>query len=679
MTSTAEQASREAAEAARETQWRERSFLRDIFLGKFRFDLVRAHPASMLDGAMDGATDGATDGSGHRPAFRRFYTALEEFLRTRVDPVIIDESGEYPPDVVRGLAEIGAFGMKIPEEYGGLGLSNYEYARAMMLLGSRDANLTALLSAHQSIGVPQPLELYGTEDQKRRYLPRCAKGTISAFALTEPAVGSDPARITSTAELTPDGKHYRLNGTKLWCTNGTIAEVIVVMARTLPQGGISAFIVESSWPGFVVKHRCRFMGLKALANAVLEFHDVLVPRENLLGREGKGLSVALATLNTGRLALPAATAGGAKACLEISRKWSSARVQWGRPVGRHESISHMLADMAASVFAMESVVDVTTEMADREGYDIRLEAAAAKEWNTVRAWHILDDTLEIRGGRGYERESSLAARGEFPIGVERMMRDSRVNRIFEGSSEIMHLFMAREAVDKHLQVAGALINPKSTTKQRLAALVRAFAFYAVWYPMLWIGWDLWPRFSGYGRLAPHLRFVRRSSRKLARSLFHGMLVYRAGLEKRQAFLFRAVDVAMELFVMASAIAHARALKARGGDAVATHHGNPDNPATPPAATGDPVEMAELVCHNGRRVVAARFHALWHNDDRLKGRVGRDVLDGTMRWLEDGAIGIGADAEQLRPAAQERSPAELPPERGRTPEAQKPPGTEHPPV
>jgi alkylation response protein AidB-like acyl-CoA dehydrogenase len=661
MTSTAEQASREAAEAAREKQWRARSFLRDIFLGSFRFDLVRAHPA-------------ARDGAEERPAFRTFYNALEDFLRTRVDPIAIDESGEYPPEVLRGLAEIGAFGMKIPPEYGGLGLSNYEYARAMMLLGSRDANLTALLSAHQSIGVPQPLELYGTEDQKRRYLPRCASGTISAFALTEPAVGSDPARITSTAELTPDGEHYRLNGTKLWCTNGTIAEVIVVMARTLPHGGISAFIVESSTPGFVVKHRCRFMGLKALANAVLEFHDVMVPRENLLGREGKGLSVALATLNTGRLALPAATAGGAKACLEISRKWSNAREQWGRPIGKHESITHLLADMAASVFAMESVVDVVTAMADREHYDIRLEAAAAKEWNTVRAWHIIDDTLEIRGGRGYERESSLAARGEVPVGVERMMRDSRVNRIFEGSSEIMHLFMAREAVDKHLQVAGALINPKSTPGERIAALFRALAFYAVWYPLLWLGWDLWPRYRSYGKLAPHLRFVRRSSRRLARSIFHGMLVYRAKLEKRQAFLFRAVDVAMELFVMASAIAHASALvKARGahGDGAVT--ANPDNPATPPGATGDPREMAALVCKNGRRVVAQRFHGLWHNDDGLKSRVGRHVLDGTMRWLEDGAIDLGVDADELRPAAQVRTPAEPAPERGRPPEQ---PGMEH---
>ena len=608
------QRSRRVAEAARETEWGGRSFLRDLFLGKLRLHLVHPYPEEVEE----------------RASFAAFCRKLTSFLRARVDPAVIDERGEYPKEVIAGLAALGAFGMKIPEAYGGLGFSQREYERVMMLLGSHDANLTALLSAHQSIGVPQPLKLFGTEEQKKRYLPRCAAGAISGFALTEPNVGSDPARIQCTAELTPDGKYYLLNGTKLWCTNGTLAELLVVIARTLPAGDISAFVVETKWPGVEVSRRCHFMGLRALANGELRFRDVRVPRENLIGEEGRGLKIALVTLNTGRLALPAATTGGAKRCLEVSRKWASVRVQWGQPIGKHEAIAHKLADMAATVFAMEAIADLVSDMSDK-GYDIRLEAAAAKEWNTVRSWEIVDEALEIRGGRGYENERSLAARGEASIGIERMMRDSRVNRIFEGSSEIMHLFMAREAVDKHLQVAGALIDPHRTRREKLTALVRAVTFYAVWYPLLWIGWGFWPRFRTFGTLAKHTRLVDRSGRRLARALFHGILVHRASLEKRQAFLFRAVDIAIELFAMTATISRAHALARRG------------DPAAKEAQ-----ELAHLFCRNGRRLIAQRFRALFWNDDALKARVGRHVLEGRASWVEHGAMALGITAKEMCP-------------------------------
>ncbi|MGH7296452.1 MAG: acyl-CoA dehydrogenase family protein [Polyangiaceae bacterium] len=469
-----------------------------------------------------------------------------------------------------------------------------------------------------------------------RFLPRCAHGDISAFALTEPGVGSDPARIETTATPTPDGRSFVIDGTKLWCTNGTLAQLLVVVARTPDTGRISAFVVDTKSAGVTVTHRCRFMGLKALANAEFRFHGVVVPRENLIGEEGQGLKIALVTLDSGRIALPAAVTGAAKLALEVSRKWSNAREQWGGPIGRHEAIAHKLADMAATTFTMEAVADLTAAMADREGYDIRLEAAAAKEWNTVRGWQITDDALEIRGGRGYESERSLAARGEFPVGIERMMRDCRVNRIFEGSSEIMHLFMAREAVDRHLRVAGILVDPQKSSRAKLAALPSIFAFYVTWLASMLVGWVHWGRYREFGDLAPHMRFVERSSRKLARSIFYGMVVYGARLERRQAFLFRAVDVAIELFAMTAVVCRAQ----QGLDA---------------ARGALPVEawrLADLACRNGRRIVAARLAALWRNDDLAHTDAGAHVLEGRAAWLELGGTGLGATVDELRPSTRD---------------------------
>jgi hypothetical protein len=287
--------------------------------------------------------------------------------------------------------------------------------------------------------------------------------------------------------------------------------------------------------------------------------------------------------------------------------------------------------MAATTYAMESLARVATWMADQGNFDIRLEAAAAKEWNSARTWEIVDDTMQIRGGRGYETELSLQGRGESPIGVERMMRDYRINKIFEGSSEIMHLFMAREAVDKHLEVAGALIDPKKSAGEKLQAFLGTVPFYAAWYPSRWLGWGRWPRYGEFGALAGHLRFVERSTRKLSREIFHGMVVHQARLQNKQAFLFRAVDIANELFAMAASVTRANAMERAG---------------VPEARSAQ--RLADLFCRNAKRKVRRLFRDLWSNDDAFKYAVGKGVLDGEHLWLEQLLEGLYKQQPMLPP-------------------------------
>jgi alkylation response protein AidB-like acyl-CoA dehydrogenase len=610
--SPAQREALELTEAAR-TVTNYRSFVGDLFMGRFALDHIYPFP---LQPSVD------------VEAGRQFLAELNKILKHEVDADQIDATGEIPDALIERLAKLGAFGIKVPKEYGGLGLSQLNYCRAAMLLGSVDGNLTALLSAHQSIGVPQPVKLFGTEAQKKKYLPRVARGEISAFALTENSVGSDPAKMTTRAEPTADGKHFVINGEKLWCTNGVKAGVIVVMARTpgevvngKEKNKITAFIVEMNTPGVEVVTRCHFMGLRALYNGVIRFTNVTVPRENIVGGEGRGLKVALTTLNTGRLTIPAGCVGLMKRCLGFARDWAAERTQWGQPIGKHAAIADKIARIAANAFATEAMTMLTAALVDRDNADIRLEAAMCKMFGSEAAWRAVDETMQIRGGRGYETAQSLKNRGEQPIPVERLMRDARINLIFEGSSEIMRLFLAREALDPHLKVAGGALDSRLPAGKRAGAAMKAAAFYAKWYPGLLFPSggapsDFTPAFK------PALTYVSKTSRRLARTLFHAMAKHGPKLERQQLTLGRIVDIGTDLFAIAASAMYADALVKRGDEQYPRE------------------ELEQLVqsfVADAKSRIAGNFAGLARNNDGRNYKLTQSLLEGKHRYLRRGIV------------------------------------------
>ena len=613
----------ELAEAARETGWRYPTFAGGLFLGRLFSGIVRPYP----DGGVE-------------PEGEAFLTRLENYLLENVDADEIDRTGEIPDEVLDDLAAMGAFGIKIPKRYGGLGLSQRAYTRSAILLGSHCGNLASLISAHQSIGIAQPILLFGTEQQKQEFLPQVAAGDISAFALTETTVGSDAARMRARAEPTPDGRHFILNGEKLWCTNGTKARWLVVMARTpaeTPEGrdGITTFIVDTRWRGVEVVRRCRFMGLKALYNGVMRFTDVRIPRENVLGPVGKGLRVALTTLNTGRLTLPGICIGTAKRSLYVARTWANERVQWGVPIGEHAAIADKIGRMAATTFAMDAMSDLTSLLVDIGGADIRIEAAISKMYASEAAWRIADETVQVLGGRGYETAGSLAARGERPFPAERTLRDNRINTIFEGSSEILRLFIAREVLDPHLSRAGAVLNSSLPPSKRFAAAFRAGFFYVPWYLRQWLP-AIGPR-GGEAWARRHLRFVAKSSRQLARSLFHAMLRHGPGLEKRQVLLGRFVDFGAELYAQVATVVRAEALLDRG---------SPKEEVLP---------LVENFCAGSRARIGELRRGLRRNPDDETYTLAQGFLKGGFPTLLAGRV-----PNRYDPPAKVEDPVEEPP-------------------
>jgi alkylation response protein AidB-like acyl-CoA dehydrogenase len=600
----------EFAEAARELEWKAPSFALKLFQGSLDFNLINPFPQEDPE---------------QKKACDEYMVKIEKFLRENLNPDEVDRTGEIPQKVYKGLADLGAFALKIPKEYDGMGFSQYSYNRIMHLVASYCGSTAVLLSAHQSIGVPQPLKLFGTPEQKKKYLPRFAKGAISAFALTEPEAGSDPRNMSTTATPAQDGKSFLINGEKLWCTNGLIADLMVVMAVTPPKiingkeiKQITAFIVEKEYPGIEKIHRCTFMGLHGIQNGLIRFNNVKVPRENIILGEGEGLKLALVTLNTGRLTLPAASTAAGKWCLNVARQWSTKRHQWGSAIGEHEAVALRLSYIASHTFAMDAVTWLTSAMADDKHRDIRLEAAIAKFFCTETAYKIIDETLQIRGGQGYETSQSLAKRGMDFWPVERALRDFRINRIIEGTTDIMHLFIAREALDPHLSKMKPLLSSKVPVNVKIGAALKMAGFYAAWYPPLWLPSSIGSGVSSLPKpLSGHMVFVQEASKRLARETFHEMVKYQQKLESKQSILNRIVDIGTELFAISAVCSYAAMLAGDG--------------------RLNAVDLADSFCCDARKRTDVSFKESVDNTDRQNLKIAKKILAKEFEWMENQII------------------------------------------
>jgi len=564
---------------------------------------------------------------------REFLKSLRRLLIEKVDPERIDREGEIGDDVMAALASIGAFGIKIPKAYGGLGFSQSEYHAIATLLGSHDAATTVLLSAHNSIGVAEPVKLVGTPEQKQRFLPRLAQGEISGFALTERNAGCDVWDLKSYA--LPVEEHgavvgYHLTADKLYTTNAPrgdgefLASLLVVIAqivqapedvhRPKQDRRFGAFVVDTASPGCRCT-RLRFMGVRGIYNGEVHLRDVFVPVDNRLGEEGTGLRRALESLTVGRLALPAACLGNLKKCLWLARLRAQQRVQYDRPIGEHTDIGSKLVRMASRVLALEAIVTITGVWADAKE-DVRLESAAAKILATEWLLESLLDLFRIYGGRAFETTDSLRVHGEIPVPVERMIRDALINVIWEGTNGILTLWIGREGLAEYFNHGKAFLDRQIGNMLRAAPFfataaarsVNALSDYATSRTVheAYAVWD---------------RFVSKKSRELARTTLLATARHRQKLVPKQLLMKRLITAGMDLFSLEALLWYASQKDIKDRELVQS-----------------------LVADFGSRI-QEEFHptsllslrtSSW-NDDTTVYRLAKDILAGKAAWLEDGII------------------------------------------
>jgi alkylation response protein AidB-like acyl-CoA dehydrogenase len=520
-----------------------------------------------------------------RTEVERAVAGLERFCDENLDPRQIDRDADIPREVVDGLAELGVLGMTAPKKFGGRGFSQSGYCRVLEVIGSRCSSTSIFVNAHHSIGI-RALILFGTEQQKERWLPDLVNGRkLGAFALTEPEAGSDAANVQTTATPTPDGSAFVLNGQKRYITNGAIAEVLTVIARTPVEGrsdtALTAFLVTPDMRGFeVVEPRMEKLGVRGTATAKLAFHNMTVPRENILGPPGKGLRVALTVLDFGRTTFGACCTGAAKTCLRLATEYARSRRQFGRALAEFELVQQKLAHMAAWTYAMDAMTTVTAGLIDRGLEDYMLETAMLKVWSTERLWQVVNDAFQIHGGAAYFTDRPL----------ERMLRDHRINQIGEGANEVLMSFIGlvgmRGPGMRMKELADAVKKPWTSGPALRRFIADAFRV----------------RFSSptvpvrMSALQPAARRLGKMIRRLGAAVQSSLIRHREDIVDRQLVHERIAWTAMEIFAAACALSRwddERSRNDRTNDAV-----------------------AHLLINDSMRRVEACLAGIKNNNDRL---------------------------------------------------------------
>ncbi|HET6230420.1 MAG TPA: acyl-CoA dehydrogenase family protein [Longimicrobiaceae bacterium] len=549
-----------------------------------------------------------------------FIAELREYCETKLDREWIDENERIPDEVIEDLKRMGLFGISIPAEYGGMGLSQSAYCRVFEFVTGYDVGLAIMLGVHLSIGI-KGIQLAGSEAQKALYLPKAAMGEwFASFALTEPEAGSDAAGIKSRAVLSEDGEHWMLNGSKIWIGNGSFSEVIVAFAQTpVERDGettdrVTAFILRPDMPGFERGPALRKMGARGSNQAELYFRDVKVPRENVLGEPGEGFKIAMRVLNSGRQGLSAGAAGGVKQCLRMATAWAKEREQFGAPLASYELIQGKLAATAADAFTAESVAYFTTGLNDRGDVDYALESAAAKVWNSEALDRAVDEMVQIAGGRGFVKG--------YPY--ERMYRDARITRIFEGTNEILRLFVGMSGMQgpgEYLKEVGAALREPI----RQIGLLTDFAADRV--RLALGGGEPGIEAEVDPRLRKHFDYLVEHTRDLRIAVERALRRHGRKIVERQFLVARIADMAIELYVRAATLSRTQAILAaqNAGEAWA-----PALTSTRVELTGEGVDrilrLCDLACQrSGLRFRAARAQL---NDarDALLMEVAKDVID-----------------------------------------------------